>query len=137
MASSTNAAIIGKKGADLSNLLERWLKSAEERAMEAKVFQMRGLIMSAVLGALMATVSAIGPLVASSNFMTGGAAPAPQSLYLVSGAMVAVSSGMLGIFLSGRRFYVNLVLALAVYAVASVATSPLVSVSSTSMWGIK
>jgi len=137
MASSSNTAVIGKKGADLSNLLERWLKAAEERAMEAKVFQMRGFIMSAVLGALMATVSAIGPLVASTNFLTGGSATPAGPLLLVSGAMVAVSSTMLGIFLSGRRFYFNLALALAVYAVATTATAPLVSVTRVNVWGIK
>jgi hypothetical protein len=137
MASGSNVAAIGKKGTELSNLLERWLKAGEERAMEARVFQMRGLIMSAVLGALMATVSTMGPLVASSNFLLGGAVSAAPSLTLVSGAMVAVSSSMLGIFLSGRRFYVNLALSVGVYLVASFATSPLGSVTGSNLWGIK
>jgi len=137
MASSSNVAAIGKKGTDLSNLLERWLKAGEERAMEAKVFQMRGLIMSAVLGALMATVSAIGPLVASSNFLMGGTVAAAPSLYLFSGTMVAASSSMLGIFLSGKRFYVNLALGLGVYLVASFAAAPLSSVTGMNVWGIK
>lgn len=137
MASASNVAAIGRKGADLSNLLERWLKAAEEKAMEARVFQMRGLIMSAVLGALMATVSTMGPLVASANFLVGGAAPAASSLGFVSGAMVAVSSSMLGFFLSGRRFYINLAIALGVFLAASFATSPLVAVPGMNPWGIK
>ena len=137
MASSSNAVAIGKKGTDLSAILERWLKAGEERAMEAKVFQMRGLIMSAVLGALMATVSSVGPLVATTNFLTAGTPASAPSLYYVSGAMVAVSSSMLGLFLSGRRFYINLGLALGVYAVASFASAPLSSVPTVNLWGIK
>lgn len=137
MASSSNVAAIGKKGTDLSNLLERWLKAGEERAMEAKVFQMRGLIMSAVLGALMATVSAIGPLVASTSLLTGGTVSPGPSLYLLSGAMVAVSCSMLGFFLSGKRFYVNLGLGLGVYLVAFFVMSPLSTVTGVSAWGIK
>jgi hypothetical protein len=137
MASSSNVASIAKKGTELSNLLEGWLKAGEEKAMEARVFQMRGLIMSAILGALMATVSAIGPLVASSDFLSGGAVSAGPSLYLMAGAMVAVSSSMLGVFLSGRRFYVNLGLALGVFLVASYAASPLSSVTGVNAWGIK
>ncbi len=137
LASASNAATVGKKGEELSNLLERWLKASEEKAMEARVFQMRGLIMSAVLGGLMAVVSAVGPLMASTDFLAGGAFTAGPSLSLVSAAMVAVSSSMLGIFLSGRRFYVNLALALGVYLVASFAASPLGSIAGFGAWGIK
>lgn len=137
MAAWSNATSIGRRGKDLANILEKWLKAGEERAMESRVFQMRGLIMSAVLGALMATVSTMGPLVASSSFLTGGGAPAAQSLALVSGVMVGVSSSMLGVFLSGRKFYVNLALSIAVYLVASFAASPLSTVPGVSALGIK
>lgn len=137
LAAGSNVEAVGRKGAELSKLLERWLKAGEERAMEAKVFQMRGLIMSAVLGALMATVSTMGPLVASSDFLIGGATSAPQSLSLVSGAMVAVSSSMLGIFLGGRRFYVNLLLSMGVYLAVSFATAPLAALPTISLLGTK
>ena len=137
MAAGSNVAAVGKKGAELSMLLERWLKTGEERAMEAKVFQMRGLVMSAVLGALMATVWTMGPLVASSKLLLGGVATAAPSLTVVSGVMVAVSSSMLGIFLQGRGFYVNLLLSLAVYLAVSFATAPLAALPAINLLGIK
>jgi hypothetical protein len=137
MAAGSNVAAVGRKGAELSKILERWLKAGEERVMEARVFQMRGLIMSAVLGALMATVSTMGPLVASSDFLVGGAASAPPSLTLVSGAMVAVSSSMLGVFLGGRGFYVNLLLSLGVFLAVSFATAPLAELPAINLLGTK
>lgn len=136
-ASSSSAEAVGRKGIDLSRLLEGWLKVGQERAMEAKVFQLRGLIMCAVLGALMATVSTMGPIVASSAFFSSAPVTAPVPLALVSCAMVAVSSTMLGLFLSGRGFYINLALSMGVFLVASFATAPLVSEVGLSSWGIK
>jgi hypothetical protein len=137
MASGSNLAAIGRKGSEFSALMERWLKAKEERLMEQKVFQMRGLIMSAVLGAVMATVSALGPLVGAGELFAGGGTSAGPALNYASAAMVVVSSSMIGLFLSGRRFYLNLVLALAVFSLALSASSPLAPVPTVSLWGIK
>jgi hypothetical protein len=79
----------------------------------------------------------MGPLVASSNLLMGGTASAGPSLALVSGAMVAVSSSMLGIFLQGRGFYVNLLLSLGVYIAVSFATAPLAALPAVNLLGIK
>jgi hypothetical protein len=137
LASNSNVASVGKKGSELSTVLERWLKADDERAMEAKILRMRGLIMSAVLGAVMATVSALGPIVASTDFLGAGVAAQGPTLLYASAAMVAVSSSMLGLFLSGRRFYLNLAVGLGVFWVAFIASSPLAAIPVVSLWGIK
>jgi len=136
MASGSSATAIGRKGSELAVLMERWLKASEERAMEARVFQMRGLIMSAVLGAVMATVSALGPLVGASGFLNGGEAIAGPALSFASAAMVVVSSSMLGFFLSGRHFYLNLALAVGVFWLALSVSPPLTTVPSLGVWGL-
>lgn len=136
LASGSDVALMGKKGLELSTILERWLKAREARLMETRVMQMRGFVMSAVLGAVMAILSALGPIVSTSSLL-GPAAPGGPSLDYASVTMVAVSSSMLGLFLSGRRFYLNLALALFVFWLALSAASPLSSIPGASLWGIK
>ncbi len=136
LSSGSDVATVGKKGAELSAILERWLKAKEARVMEARVLQMRGFIMSAVLGAVMAIMSALGPVVSTSSLF-GGASPAGSLLYYAAGTMVAVSSSMIGLFMSGRGFYLNLMLALSVFWVTLSASSPLVSIPAVDLWGIK
>jgi hypothetical protein len=98
---------------------------------------MRGLLMSAVLGAVMATLSALGPIVASSGLFSQDSTASGPALHYAAAAMVAVSSSLLGLFLSGRRFYLNLTVALGVFLVAFSATSPLASVPIIGVWGAK
>lgn len=136
-ASSSSAMVLGKKGEALSALLEGWLKAKESRLLERRVLQMRGYIMSAVLGAVMAIIAALGPVVGSIDFLQATPQVPGASISYFSAAMVVVSSSMLGIFLSGRRFYLNLFVAIAVFALALAAASPLADVPSVSLWGIK
>lgn len=136
LGSGSDVVLLGKKGLELSTILERWLKAREARLMDARVMQMRGFVMSAVLGAVMAIVSALGPIVSTSTLL-GPTAPIGPSLDYASGAMVVVSSSMIGLFLSGRRFYLNLALALGVFWLALSAASPLSSIPDARLWGIK
>jgi hypothetical protein len=135
--STASAKVLGRKGEALSNILENWLKAKETRAMERRVMQARGYVMCAVLGAVMAIMSTLGPVVGSISFLQS--APPTPSPYLgyASGAMVAFSSSMLGIFLGGRRFYINLAIAGVVFLLGTSAAAPLASFPVSGLWAIK
>jgi len=135
--SFSSAKILGKKGGELANLLERWLKAREARLLEQRVFEMRGLIMSAVLGAVVAILSALGPVVGDAGLLGGSVEPVGPGLYYASAAMVAVSSSMMGLFLSGRRFVLNVVLALGVYGIALSVAAPIAAVPVIRGWAVK
>lgn len=128
--------LVGVRGEDISVTVERWLKRSEARGAERRVMQMRGLIMSGVLGAVVSILASLGPLVGNAGFLWSGVATPSGSLLVPCGAMVAVSSAMLGLFLSGRRFYVNVLVALALYSAAAVAIGPLASVATLQPLGI-
>jgi hypothetical protein len=138
LAESTTASarIIGAKGETLSLILEKWLKMKEARDMERKVLQMRSHIMSAVLGAVVAMLATLGPLVSGLSFTSQSLPINATTLLGASASMVIVSSSMLGVFMSGRRFYVDTLVALAAFAVAAAAISPLANVPTVNLWGI-
>ncbi len=136
--SSASARVLGRKGEDLSVIFEGRLKARETRRMEEKVMQTRGFIMSAVMGAVVALLASLGPLVGSLNFATQAPPQVNAAVLLWSGAaMTTMSSGMLGFFMSGRRFYADVLISLVVYALAVEAISPLSVVQVVGLWGIK
>jgi hypothetical protein len=136
-ASRSSARSLGQKGESLANVLEGWLKAREARLLERRVLQFRGYIMCAVLGAVMAIISALGPIVSSINFLQAAPVEGGQTLSYAAAALVGVSSSTLGIFFSGRRFYIDLAVAMAVFALAFEAASPLAAVPVAPLWGIK
>ena len=94
----------------------------------------RGMVTSGVLGAVTAMVSSLGQLVGSLNFQ-GGTPAADQGVLLVGGAaMAAIGSGVLGFFMSGKGFPVNVAVTLGVFALVGAAASPLASLSPTALW---
>ncbi|MDE1852713.1 MAG: hypothetical protein KGI38_03075 [Thaumarchaeota archaeon] len=132
----SSTSLVGKSGSAFAVTLERWIKARENGLLEQKVMRFRSLVTSAVLGAVTAMVASLGPIVGSLNFGTGTAAD-PGSLIYAGAAMVTVSSGMLGIFMSGKNFFVNVALSLAVFALVAAVASPLASVPSVRLWGVK
>lgn len=135
-ASASSTEIVGTKGERLSVTLERWLNRKEARLMEQRVMQMRCHIMSAVVGAVVAMLASLGPMVASLSLLTQ-TAPTPNSEILLwtSGFMVCVSSAMLGLFMSGRRFILDVAIALVTFALVCYAVGPLVTVPVVTLWG--
>ena len=136
-ASGSSAKLIGSKGEGLSITLERWLKMKEEWAMQRKVMQMRSHLMSGVLGAVVAMLAALGPVVASLNLTGAVAEPSSSALTWATAAMVCLSSATLGLFMSGRRFYLDVVIALASFSFVFYAVAPLANIPVVSLWGIK
>lgn len=128
--------LIGSRGEDISVTVERWLKRSEARRAERRVMQTRGLIMSGVLGAVVSILASLGPLVGDVGFLWTGSAIPAGALLVPCAAMVAVSSTMLGLFMSGRSFYVNVLAAMALYVAAAVAIAPLASVATLQPLGI-
>jgi hypothetical protein len=132
----SSAALVGSSGEALATTLERWVKAKESAKLEQKVLRFRSMVTSGVLGAVTAMVASLGPLVGNLNFSALPAA-GPQGLLPAAAGMTAVSSGMLGLFMSGRRFFVNMAFSLAVFGLVSVIASPLVSVPTLTLWGVK
>lgn len=134
-APGSSAPLVGKSGGAVAHTLERWVKAKEGRALEQRVMRFRSLVTSAVLGAVTAMVATLGPLVGSIGF--GGPGAGAGALVYGAAAMTAVSSGMLGVFMSGKRFYFNAALSMAAFAIVWAVASPLASSASAGLWGVK
>lgn len=132
-----SARRVGARGERLSATLERWLRAKEARAMEQKVMQTRGYIMSAVMGAVTAMLASLGPLVSNLNFLSPPQAGQAAALPYGAAALCGISSAMLGLFMSERRFYVNVAITLGVFALTMSAVAPLANVPAVSLWGLK
>lgn len=133
--SSTEAVGEGSEG--LSSVLERWVKLRENNRLEWKAQEFRGLIASGVLGAVAAMISSLGPLVSGLGLASATSHPGPLALTMSGALLVGVSSSLLGTFLSGRRFVLDLVLCESVFAVVTLLAFPLANVPIVSPWGIK
>jgi hypothetical protein len=132
----SSTALVGKSGEELAGTLERWVKLRENRRLEQRVLRFRSVITSGVLGAVTAMVAALGPIVGGLSF-TGPAVQGASGVLPAAAVMTAVSSGMLGLFMSGRRMFVNLAIALVVFALVSLLASPLASIPAVTLWGVK
>jgi hypothetical protein len=82
-------------------------------------------------------VASLGPLVGSLDFTGTSQLTGSTTLLYSAAGLTAISSCMLGFFMSGRSFYVNVVVALGVFALVSTLASPLANVSTVSLWGVK
>ncbi|MDG7011316.1 MAG: hypothetical protein JRN57_04265 [Nitrososphaerota archaeon] len=135
-APKSSAPEVGRSGSAVSTTLERWVKAKEGRALEQKVMRFRSLVTSGILGAVMGMVATLGPLLGS---LGAGAGQGPDAAALVYGAaaMTAISSGMLGAYMSGRGFGINVAVSVTSFAVVCAVASPLAAVPSFNLWGVK
>jgi hypothetical protein len=132
----SSATLVGDSGKSLADTLERWVKAKENQRLEEKVLRFRSLITSAVLGAVTAMIATLGPVVGSLSFGSATAAD-PKDLVPAAAGLVAVSSTMLGLYMSGRRFPLNVIVSLAVFGAVSALASPLSGLPSMAFWGVK
>jgi hypothetical protein len=132
----SSASRVGKGGEALSYTLERWAKEKENRLLTAKVMSFRSLISSGVLGGICSMVATLGPVLGSLNFLTRGATTETGLVYAAA-TMVFLSSGMLGLFTSGRRFYQNVMVSAVAFFIVHLLVAPLADVSGVSLLGIK
>lgn len=134
-AGSTEA--VGRKGEGLSLTLERWLKAREGRRLQQRVYGFRGLIVSAVLGGVTGMVSSLGPIVGGLSFSGPPVLVDPAAIQLFAGGMASLSSAMLGLFISGRGFLVNVGITIVIFGIVSSVVAPLAAVAVPIPWGIK
>src|SRR5215467_3342564 len=127
MSSRSSVFYVGKKGEELSHILERWVKEKETRILTERVSRFRGLIISGVLGGVMAMLASVGPLLGSLALLNGQSPP--QSMVWTSATMTLVSSGTLGLFLSGRKLYLNVLASALTFSALTLLVGPLMTVT--------
>ncbi|HEV2225595.1 MAG TPA: hypothetical protein VGR56_02175 [Nitrososphaerales archaeon] len=135
-ASKSNTSLVGKNGEAVSHTLEGWLKLKENGKLEHRVIRFRSMITSGVLGAVSATIATLGPLLGNLDFTTQ-ARPDPGALLIFAAGMTIISSGMLGFFMSGSRFFVNIAISLTVFAFVWSLASPIASIPMVPLLGVK
>ncbi|HXW37268.1 MAG TPA: hypothetical protein VEJ36_05140 [Nitrososphaerales archaeon] len=125
-AGGASARLVGEKGERLSGIVEGWLEAQESSQLERRVMHTRGLIMCTVLGAVVAMMATIGPLVGVEQISTAAVPVASRALLELSSClMAALSGGMLGAFTGGKRLYQNVILTVAAFVITSSAVAPL------------
>jgi hypothetical protein len=127
---------IGRRGGGLSLRLENMVKARESIRMEARVYNLRSLMIAGVLGAVMGMISTVGPVFGSLNIGSPIRVD-PLLIQVTAGAMVSVSAAMLGVFMSGRRFPIHVLLALTAFIMVVLVSSPLTNGIFSSSLGIK
>jgi hypothetical protein len=133
----SSTKLVSASGGALAGTFENWVKARDSLKLEQKVMRFRSLIASGVLGAVVAMIATLGPVVGSLDLSGGGPTLSPNSLVYASAALTAVSSAMLGLFMSGRGFYLNVLVSLGVFGLVSLVASPLANVPSVNLWGVK
>ena len=133
----SSSKVIGRSGGVLADILERWVRTKESWKLQQKALGFRSLVTCGVLGAVTAMVASLGPLVSSLNFSAASPVAGTGAFVYAAAAFTGVSSSMLGIFMSGRGFYLNVVVALGVFGVVSAIASPLANISTVTLWGVK
>ena len=125
--SRVDAVEASRSAERLSALFERWAHLKERRAMEMKVMEFRGLIVSAVAGVVVGMLSTLAPFVASfqATLTLTGAVPTPSYSPYEGGLFLLPSAVFLGLYLSPRRPYLHVALSLAAFGAVTYFLGPL------------
>ena len=130
----SSTLLVGRRGDTLAGTLERWVRAKESRKLEEKVMRFRSVVTSAVLGAVTAMIASLGPLVGNLNFEATAPPVDPTTLLAGSAAMAAVGSAILGFYLSGKGFPLNVAVTLCAFALVGAAVSPLGGLAPSALW---
>jgi hypothetical protein len=133
----SSVSLVGRSGTTLATTLEGWIRERENRILEQKVMRFRGFVTSGVLGAVTAMMASLGPVVGNLNLLTNTVQSGGGDLLIWAAGLGAVSSGMLGLYLSGRGFVLNVVITLSTFALVASAVAPLTNIPALSPWGVK
>lgn len=124
---------LGIEGSKLVELFEKRSNAREARKNMLRTLSFRSYILSSVLGCVMATISAVGPLIASFS-LTGRANLNPLVIELSSLIMCIFSSAMIGFFFNGRKFFVNTIISSILFFLVYNAISSLIDYSQLLGW---
>lgn len=124
-ASKGDVVLASKKGEGLSGRVEEWVKGKEIVRAERRILALRGAMVSGVLGAVLAMLSSVAPLFNAAGLAQPGQISDPTPMKVTAAAMTLVSSGVLGLFISGREFLFYSAISLAVFGVVTLSFAPL------------
>ena len=113
----------------LSPILDRWTLIRERRAMERKVMEFRGLLVSTVAGIVVGMLSTLAPVISSFQITLAGTQPPSGFSPIVGAAFLVPSAVCLGVYLSPGRPYLNAFVSLLAYAGVVYFLGPLASFS--------
>ncbi len=123
------SSLEASKGAErLSSMFDRWTLLKEKSAVEKKVMEFRGMIVSVVAGVVVGMLSSLSPLISSFQITLGSAPRSAPELSPYLGAVFLFPSVLsLGLFLSPRRPYLNVAASLAAFTMVVYFLGPLAS----------
>ena len=133
---SGDSELMGRRGEELSRVIEGWLEARAARQLEQRVLAFRGLLVSAVLGGLCAMVSTLAPLLGGLPGQ-GGAPPDIGALQAWAGTMAVASASMLGLFTSRRGAALDAVAAVVAFILVASSVGPLAALAPIGGWGVK
>jgi hypothetical protein len=117
-----------KSAERLSSMFDRWTLLRERRAMERKVMQFRGFIVSVVAGVVVGMLSTLAPVISNFQISLGTTPPAVSGFSPYEGAVFLVPSAVaLGVCLSPHRPYLNVAVSLLAFAGVVYFLGPLAS----------
>ena len=131
----SSAESLGRGAGELSATLEKWISLSESKKLETRVQEYRGLLASGILGAVSSMVASLGPMMGSLNFSAQLTPPDPTAIRVAAAIMSANGAAMLGLYLSGRRFVLNVVGCILAFLFVSALVSPLLGVQTSTLWG--
>jgi hypothetical protein len=130
MLAKVSSAEASRGAEKLSSMFDRWTLLKERRAMEQKVMAFRGLIVSVVAGVVVGMLSTLAPIISTFQIALGTAVKPPTSFSPYEGVVFLLPSALcLGLFLSPRRPYINVVLCVLAFAGVVYFFGPLASFS--------
>ncbi len=120
-----NAVEASKRADKLTSLFEHWVWMKQQRVVEQKIMETRSIMVSVILGAVTAMISALAPVLSSFQLTLGATPGAPSPSYL--GIMFVVpASSFLGVFFSPKRAYLNVAVSVVAYLLVTYFFTPLV-----------
>jgi hypothetical protein len=121
-----NSVEAGRKAEKLTSYFERWAEMKQKRSLEQKAMEVRAHMISAILGAVLAMISSLAPILASFQFLATPGPTPPSSLPYFGFAFTVTSASFLGMFSAPRRPYVEPLISSLTYVVTYFLIAPLV-----------
>jgi len=132
-----DARAAGRRGERLVVMFERWARISERRRLEQNVLSLRGRMVSAIVGGVLAFLSSLAPFVVSFQLFTSAPSTSGDSMAFAALAMALISSAFLDSYLSIRRRYLGPLIAGTAFLVTRQMAIPITSVTPPILWGVK
>jgi hypothetical protein len=119
-----NAVEASKRADRLTSLFEHWVWMKQQRIVEQRIMETRSIMVSVILGAVTAMISALAPVLASFQLSLTAQPQASSPSYL--GILFVIpAASFLGIFFSPKRAYLNLIVSVGAYLLVTYSFAPL------------